>query len=137
MKIIIDTNDFISAIIGKNHRQKLAFVLNQPDIEVFASEDLLREIRDVGYREKFRKYVSIEDVDIFIEVLQKRLTLVKTTSLVFDSPDPDDNYLLALAIDSNADYLITGDKKHLLSLNPYQGVPIIRLDELLTILQKR
>jgi putative PIN family toxin of toxin-antitoxin system len=136
MKIVIDTNDFISALIGKKHRDKLIIILSDPTIEIFADENLIDEIREVAYREKFRKYISIEDVDIFIEVISIRLTFIKPTSIFFDSPDPDDNYLLALAVDAKADYLITGDKKDLISLSPFQGISIIRLHEFLEILSK-
>ena len=134
MRIVIDTNDFISALIGKKHREKLMFVLNRPDIEIFGDENLIREIGDVGYREKFRKYVDIEEVDIFIEIISQRLTFIETTSIFFDSPDPDDNYLLSLAYDSKSDYLITGDKKDLLALSPFREILIIRLYELIEIL---
>ena len=134
MRIVIDTNDFISALIGKKHREKLTFVLNRPDIEIFGDENLITEIRDVGYREKFRKYVDIEEVDIFIEIISQRLTFIETTFIFFDSPDPDDNYLLSLAYDSKSDYLITGDKKDLLALSPFRGILIIRLYELINIL---
>ena len=134
MRIVIDTNDFISALIGKKHREKLTFVLNRPDIEIFGDENLITEIRDVGYREKFRKYVNIEEVDIFIEIISQRLTFIETTFIFFDSPDPDDNYLLSLAYDSESDYLITGDKKDLLALSPFRGILIIRLYELINIL---
>ena len=134
MKIVIDTNDYISALIGKKHREKLTFVLNRSDIEIFANENLIAEIIEVGYRDKFRKYVSLEDVDIFVEVLQKRLTFIETSILIYDSPDPDDNYLLSLAIDSKSEYLITGDKNDLISLSPFQGILIIRLYQLIEIL---
>ena len=79
--------------------------------------------------------ISIEDVDIFIEVISHRLTVIQPTSVFFDSPDPDDNYLLALAVDAGADYLISGDKKDLISLSPFHGIPIIRLYQFLEILQ--
>jgi predicted nucleic acid-binding protein len=36
MKIVIDTNDFISALIGKKHRDKLYLILSDPNIEVIA-----------------------------------------------------------------------------------------------------
>jgi uncharacterized protein len=88
MRIVIDTNDYISALIGKKHREKLTFVLNHPNIEVFGDENLITEIRDVGYRDRFRKYVDIEEVDIFIEVISQRLTFIETTSVFSDSPDP-------------------------------------------------
>lgn len=135
MRIVIDTNDFISALIGKKHREKLSIVLNHPSVEIYGNENLIAEIRDVGYREKFRKYVSVEEVDIFIEVISKRLTFIQTTSIFFDSPDPDDNYLLSLAYDSESAYLITGDKRDLLALSPFRGILIIRLYELIEILE--
>lgn len=77
MRIVIDTNDYISALIGKRHREKLSSVLNQSQILIYADETLIDEIKGVGYRDKFRKYVSLEDVDDFIAVLQKRLNLLK------------------------------------------------------------
>jgi len=43
------------------------------------------------------------------------------------SPDPFDNYLLAAALAGAAQYLVTGDKRDLLSLGSYQGVQIIDL----------
>lgn len=135
MRVVIDTNDFISALIGKKHREKLSIVLNHPSIEIYGDENLIAEIRDVGYREKFRKYVSVEEVDIFIEVISKRLTFIQTISIFFDSPDPDDNYLLSLAYDSESDYLITGDKRDLLALSPFRGILIIRLYELIEMLE--
>jgi len=55
MRLVIDTNDFIRALIGKKHREKLSIVLNHPSVEIFWDEDLIVEIREVGYREKFRK----------------------------------------------------------------------------------
>jgi uncharacterized protein len=136
MKIVIDTNDFISALIGKKHRDKLTIILSDPTIEIFADETLIEEIKEVAYRDKFRKYISIADVDIFIEVISIRWTFIKPTSIFFDSLDPDDNYLLSLAVDAGADYLITGDKKDLISLSPFQGISIIRLHEFLEILSK-
>ncbi|AQG81219.1 putative toxin-antitoxin system toxin component, PIN family [Spirosoma montaniterrae] len=131
MKIVIDTTDFISALIGKKHREKLGVVLANPAIELFGDDTLLNELTEVAHREKFRKYVSIEEVDLFLDVIKARLTIIKTTSIISDSPDPDDNYLLALAIDAQADYLITGNKVDLLALNPYKGIQVVRLQEFL------
>jgi len=41
------------------------------------------------------------------------------------SPDPDDNFLLALAEAGNADYLVTGDKSGLLLLARHKSARII------------
>lgn len=136
MRVVIDTNDYISALIGRKHRLKLEKVLFDERVEVFADETLLHEIKEVAYRDKFRKYVRIADVDSFIENLKLRLTLIITVSKVNVSIDPDDDFLLALALDGQADYLMTGDISHLLSLKTFNGIFIIRLDSFLAILER-
>ena len=135
MRIVIDTNDFISALIGKKHREKLALILEKPAIELFADHNLLTEISEVAHRDKFRKYVTPGQIALFLEVIRARLTLITPTTVVTDSPDPDDNYLLSLALDAHAHYLITGDKNDLLALNPYHGIQIVRLQAFLDIIQ--
>jgi uncharacterized protein len=134
MKVVIDTNDFISAMIGRKHLEKLSRVLVNNNVEIFGEEKLITEIRNVGYREKFRKYISINDVDLFVETIKLRLTFIETKTEIFDCNDPNDNYLLSLAVDSDSQYLITGDKKDLISMNPYKGINIIKLHEFLEIM---
>ncbi|MBD2751763.1 putative toxin-antitoxin system toxin component, PIN family [Spirosoma validum] len=68
---------------------------------------------------------------LFLEAIQARLTIINPTTIVTDSPDPDDNYLLSLAIDAQAEYLITGNKNDLLALRPYREIQIIRLQAFL------
>ncbi len=41
------------------------------------------------------------------------------------SPDPTDDFLLALSEAGKADYLVTGDKSGLLGLNHHKGTRII------------
>ncbi|RYF70599.1 MAG: putative toxin-antitoxin system toxin component, PIN family [Cytophagaceae bacterium] len=81
-----------------------------------------------------KKYISREDTALFLEIVRLRLTIITPTTVITDCTDPDDNYLLALAIDAKADYLITGDKADLLVMSPYRGVPIVRLQTVLDIL---
>ncbi len=47
------------------------------------------------------------------------------------SADPDDNYLLALAAAGSADFLVTGDKRHLLALRVYEGTKIVTVRDFL------
>lgn len=133
MRLVIDTNDFISALIGKKHREKLGIILGAVNIDLFADANLLSELTEVASREKFRRYVTPDEVALFVAAISARLTIISPSTIVTDSSDPDDNYLLSLAIDAKADYLVTGDKKHLLALSPYRGIPIIRLQTLLDI----
>lgn len=137
MKVVIDTTDYISALIGKAHRTKLERVLLNEGVQVLADITLLEEIRDVAYRDKFRKYISIEEADLFINSLKWRLKPIIITSHVEASPDPDDNFILALAKDGQADFIITGDKPGLLDLKVFENIPIVRLQAFLDILEKQ
>lgn len=103
MRIVIDTTDYISALIGKTHRAKLERILLREEIQVLADITLVEEISKVAHRDKFRKYVTIEEADRFINSLKRRLKPIIITSQVDASPDPNDNFILALAKDGQGD----------------------------------
>ena len=134
MRVVIDTNDFISALIGKKHRQKLEKIILNESIEILADSILLAEIEEVASREKFKKYISKIQIDAFVALLKLRVTIIVPYTIMSESPDPDDNFLLAIAYDGQADYLITGDKSDLLSLGSIKNIPIIRLDDFLILM---
>lgn len=135
MKVVIDTTDYISALIGKTHRAKLERILLNENIQILADITLLSEICAVAYRDKFRKYVTKEEADQFINSLKRRLKPILVTSFVEVSPDPNDNFILALARDGLADYIISGDKPGLLNLKSFENIPIVRLQEFLDIIE--
>ncbi len=58
---------------------------------------------------------------------------ISVTSVITDCRDPKDNKFLELAIDGNADYIITGDSD-LLILHPYRGISIVTTSEFLSLL---
>jgi uncharacterized protein len=39
--------------------------------------------------------------------------------------DPKDNMIVATAVKAGADYLVTGDRRHLLALGEYEGIKIV------------
>lgn len=57
--------------------------------------------------------------------LRHQSTVLQELSSVELSPDPDDIPILATAIVGGADYLVTGDKRALLSLGKVEAVQII------------
>jgi predicted nucleic acid-binding protein len=59
------------------------------------------------------------------------------TSIVEASADPNDNFILALAKDGKADYIVTGDKPGLLNLESFENIPIVRLQVFLDIIEKK
>jgi uncharacterized protein len=68
-----------------------------------------------------------------INELRDIAVVVKDLPVVTVSPDPYDNYLLATAAAGAADFLVTGDKRDLLSLKLYQGTKIVTVRDFLTL----
>jgi predicted nucleic acid-binding protein len=63
--------------------------------------------------------------------LREAGTVIGELPSVDISPDPWDNYLLALAEAGRADFLVTGDKAGLLILRRHAGTAIVTVRELL------
>lgn len=133
MRIVIDTNLYISALINENSRKRLDLVLANETYEILVSDTLLQELFEVSNRPKFKKYVSSEQIESFIQLILERTTFVETFSEIKVSPDPKDDFLLVLCLDGQADYLLTGNKIDLLDLNSFYQTKIVSLSAFLTI----
>jgi predicted nucleic acid-binding protein len=64
--------------------------------------------------------------------------LAESAELVFPverttgaTSDPDDEMILECALAAEADFIVSGDKKHLLALRQFRGIPIVSPAELL------
>jgi putative PIN family toxin of toxin-antitoxin system len=78
-------------------------------LTIYYSKELLEEYKDVIFRKKFEKYIRKEQVVRFINLVLTRLRPIEIKTLVRLSRDEKDNFLLSMAIDSSADYLVSGD----------------------------
>jgi uncharacterized protein len=133
MRVVIDTNLFISAAINAHSRQRLDAVLLNTSLTILLDTTLLAEIYEVIHRPKFRRYITEDQADTFLALLTDRCTFVQTTSTIKASPDPKDDFLLALCLDNQADYLLTGNKLDLLALKTFGNTRIVTLTEFLTL----
>ena len=117
MRVVLDANVFVSAVIstaGPSRQILTAWVDGR--FELIASPTLLEELRDVLGRPRLRRWVSTETAAEFIDGLaQDALVIQDPPALPGVSPDPDDDYLIALARATRAEYLVSGDH-HLLDL---------------------
>lgn len=77
---------------------------------LLTSEECFKEATEVLQRPKLKKYYSEEEFVLFQNILLKELQFQDVTSEVTVCRDPKDNKFLSLALDSNADFLVTGDK---------------------------
>lgn len=75
-------------------------------------------------REKFDQYAPWERRHELLEALADQSTVVEPTVAVDVCRDPDDNKVLELAVEGDADLIISGDSD-LLVLHPFEGIAIL------------
>lgn len=122
-KVIIDTNLWISFLIGKE-LQDLKELIVHERIKLISTDQLIEELKIVTSREKLKKYFNqdkVADLISLLGIVSEKVSIKKIDSIC---RDPKDDFLLALAKESKADFLITGDKD-LLSIKIYGRTEIL------------
>ena len=133
-KIIIDTNLWISFLISKNPAQ-IEYLLLSEKFDTLFSNKLFEEFVAVASREKFQNYFPFADIFALLQMLLIHTNFITVNSETNLSRDEKDNFLLDLAIDGKADYLITGDKD-LLILKKIKTTKILTYTEFATEMEK-
>ena len=127
--VVFDTNIYISAIIfGGNPRRCLDLARNK-EITLVASKAIFVELAE-KLREKF--LWEEEDISDAIEGLLAFVKLVvPQKKLHVVVKDPPDNRILEAGVEAKADFIVSGDKKHLLSRKMFKSMPIVSSKEFL------
>lgn len=111
MRAVVDPNVLISSRISDlGHPARITRAVDEGRFEMVLSERLLGELSEVLMRPRFRRYATEGEVDDLLFGLREKGIFfedVGTDRLVPD--DPKDDYLVALAHASVADYLVSGD----------------------------
>ena len=124
MRVVVDTNVWISRLLLADSVSARAVDKALAQFELVVSEASVEELADVLAREKFDRYVSLQDREEFLRRLLQVTTMVSVLSEITDCRDPKDNRFLALALDSESDCIVSGDDD-LLALNPWRGIEIV------------
>jgi len=108
-KVVIDTNIWISFLIGKSLQKLLDYILDERIMVYTCSEQIAELTKSLG-KPKLKKYFNSQKIAVFFNFLQEYATIVPIVSEIDVCRDKKDNYLLSLAMDTQADFLITGDE---------------------------
>jgi putative PIN family toxin of toxin-antitoxin system len=124
MKIVIDTNLWVSFLIGKKLKG-LNTLFSTAELKIYVCDLLIDEIISATEKPKVRKYISETDVSAVLELIDSCCTHVGLSKKAI-SPvrDVNDLYLLSLAETVQADFILTGDKD-LLSLQSHRQTKIV------------
>lgn len=137
LKAVLDTNQFVSSIIVKKGVpaqllrawQEHAYILT-------TSRQIIAEVERALHYPRILKKYHLQEKDI-----QALINLIEHEAIVLPSPrrvniikdDPDDNQVLACALEAKAPYIVSGDK-HLLKLGQYKNISIVTVREFLKII---
>ena len=126
-KIIVDTNIWISFLIGKTLKG-LQNHLDNKTVVIITCKEQIQELSLVFEKPKIKKYFNSEQIMEFFELLDESSVNIDIKTKTDICRDSKDNYLVSLAIDSNADFLITGDND-LLVLKKVKNTSIVKFSD--------
>ena len=130
VKLIIDTNLWISFIIS-NKQNLLDPLLLSEEARLLFSKELIAEIQQTITKPKLKKYFDGNALEEMLSTFEPFTDLIEVDSIVTICRDSKDNFLLALAKDGKADYLLTGDKD-LLELKKFGKTKIEKITTFIT-----
>ena len=108
MKIIIDTNVLVSAVLkGREPRAVVQFIIDNTTCDWIVSSEILAEYKEVLSRSKFK--LTSEVRLQWLEILDTVTTLIEVNEKIDFLRDKKDAKFLVCAIAAEADFLITGD----------------------------
>jgi uncharacterized protein len=134
MRYVIDANVILSALLFRQSKPAKAFQKAMDEGEILCSETSIKELRTTLLKNKFDRYLTVEERVYFLNIFLKQIRTIKTNETISACRDPKDNMILELAVDGNADFIITGDQD-LLVLNPFRKIKILNPVNFLEIIK--
>lgn len=128
-RFIFDTNVIVSAVLRPQSQPNVALKKAQNLGTLLVSPNTWLELETVLSRPKFNRYITLEERQNFLLDFSQTVELILTDSFsTKECRDPKDNQYLELAVNGQAECLITGDQD-LLILNPFRGISILSIWE--------
>lgn len=133
MRVVLDTNVLISALIKPGSSpDRLYRAWREGRFTLVTSEEQLAEFRAVSRYPRLRKLISAGEAGTMVNELRFLAVCLRRLPRVDVATDPADNFLLSMASAGRADFLVTGDKHHLLALRRHGKTQIVTVAKLLS-----
>ena len=132
MRVVLDTNVLLSALAFPGSKpDRVLQRVRRGEVELFLSPFILAEFERI-LRDKFR--FTKRQTDERVTAIRHMATLVEPTErITLVAAKDDDNRILECALAARADYLVTGDKEHLLPLRSVGPTQIVTPAAFLTL----
>jgi len=139
MRVVLDTNVFVSAFLWHGPSKDIFVLAERGAIILCATQEMLEEFERVLAYQKFRERLRAlgkTPGDIITEFLE---VVAWYPSFAFPEPvvaaDPSDDMFLACALAAKASCIISGDR-HLLRLKTFSGIAIVSPRQFLTTIKR-
>ncbi len=133
MRIVVDTNVIASAIFFGGKPYQLLHYIMEDRVDVVASKEIVDEYEEIVLRLK-QKYPSIS-TRIPLQEILSRFEIIRVSSDIHVSRDPDDDKFISCAVDGKCLYIVSGDSD-LLSIGNYGDIEILTVADFLNRLER-
>lgn len=137
--IVIDINVMVSgATISDSPPSQVMLLWRKREIEVATSPPIIQRMARVFDYPRVRRLTGWQDHDVqdFLNDVRGTAVVTAGTMRVNATSDPEDNHIFACAVEAGADYIVSGDERHILPVGTYQSIPVLRPREFLSVFQK-
>jgi uncharacterized protein len=124
VRLVVDTSVLISRMLLPGSVPGRAVALAARKADILASEATIGELAEVLARSKFDRYVTREERQTFQEEFVRLVVWVPILQTIRACRDPRDDKFLELAVNGEADAILTGDVD-LLAMHPFRGISIM------------
>ncbi|MBE3088902.1 MAG: putative toxin-antitoxin system toxin component, PIN family [Actinobacteria bacterium] len=132
MRIVLDTNIYISAAIIGRVCEEMLKICRFGSLEVFISKDIIIEI-ETKLKDKF--FWNDQQIRIFIENMLEFCHMVEVSEkILYLKDDHDDDKILECAVASGCTYIVSGDK-HLTRLKSFRNIKILKPADFLILIK--
>ncbi len=136
MRIVLDTNILLSALLTRGTPpDQLYEEWRHGRFDLASAEQQLEELNRVSRRPFFLTRLKPSEVGRMVNDIRRLALMCDPLPSVTLSPDPNDDFLLAISQVAKADYLVTGDKNDWLALKTHGSTRITTARELLQLLR--
>jgi|SRR5277367_6050330 uncharacterized protein len=126
MRVVLDTNILISALIIQTGNPAAIYrAWREGRYTLLTCAQHLDELSATLRKPSVARLIKPYKAGALVNEIRKLALVVNTFPSVRRSPDPTDDFLLALSEAGSADYLLTGDKSGLLALERHKGTEIV------------
>ncbi len=134
-RVVFDTNTVASASFWKGPPMECLRSWQRGEVEALVSPAILAEYADVTERlaTKFPDRAAVRWAEALAASAELIFPVVRLRGI---TPDPDDEVFVECAVAGEADFLVTGDKRHLQILERVRDVRIVSPSEFLSILRR-